>query len=73
MEYRCPKCKIDLKNEDFKSIKERYISVLFAEKRRKEIEGTYRDIEENENCDLCGTVRSEIFIQVKLDILDKLE
>lgn len=70
---RCPKCGINVMNPTFESVKERHISVLIEEKRRRELEGDYIEIKRDgngfalENCDLCGAFIEDIIKQVKLD------
>ena len=69
---RCPKCKIDIKNEDFRSVKERHLGVLLADKKRMELDGNYKEIVSEEDCNLCGAIKEDIITQVKKDILDNL-
>ena len=70
---RCPKCGINVMDPAFESVKERHISVLLAEKRKREIDGVYVDIKRDgsgfvlEDCDLCGAVIDDIVKQIKFD------
>lgn len=72
-ENRCPKCRIKVMDQTLESVKERHISVLLDEKRRRELEGTYMDIRRDgngfvlEDCDLCGAFVEDIVKQIKLD------
>lgn len=70
---RCPKCGINVMDPAFESVKERHISVLLAEKRKRELDGRYIEIKRDENgfaledCDLCGASIEDFIKQIKLD------
>ena len=73
MEEKCPKCNINIKNEEFKSIKIRYRSVLIVKKERRKNAGIYKEIEEEKDCDLCGATKEDLLLQTKLRIIESYE
>ena len=60
-------------DQTFESVKERHVSVLLAEKRKRELDGDYMDMKRDgngfvlEDCDLCGAMIEDIIKQIKLD------